>query len=184
MEGGAAATVQLTAAPSAPVTIPLVVTYKGDTSAADHTAIPAIVTVAAREHEVPYRILAIQDQINETGEGLRIDFGPLPPGVSKSDWGPYETIAFVDGLVPSRATVDGTTLVLTYTTDLNSASAPLPSDFTVTVDNTRVDVDQVSVSGSMVTLTLATAAQAGQAVTLDYRQGDNRIRDVDGALSS
>ena len=166
--------------PPQPVTIPLVVTYEGGASAADHTAIPAIVTVAAHEHEVPYEILAIQDQINETGEGLKIDFGTLPPGVSKSDWGPYETIAFVDGLVPSRATVDGTTLVLTFTTDLNSASAPFPSDFTVTVDNTRVDVDQVSVSGSMVTLTLATAVQVGQAVTLDYRQGDNRIRDVDG----
>ena len=166
--------------PPQPVTIPLVVTYEGGASAADHTAIPAIVTVAAHEHEVPYEILAIQDQINETDEGLKIDFGTLPPGVSKSDWGPYETIAFVDGLVPSRATVDGTTLVLTFTTDLNSASAPFPSDFTVTVDNTRVDVDQVSVSGSMVTLTLATAVQVGQAVTLDYRQGDNRIRDVDG----
>ena len=166
--------------PPQPVTIPLVVTYKGGASAADHTAIPAIVTVAAHEHEASYEILAIQDQINETDEGLKIDFGTLPPGVSKSDWGPYETIAFVDGLVPSRATVDGTTLVLTFTTDLNSASAPFPSDFTVTVDNTRVDVDQVSVSGSMVTLTLATAVQVGQAVTLDYRQGDNRIRDVDG----
>ena len=166
--------------PPQPVTIPLVVTYEGGASAADHTAIPAIVTVAAHEHEASYEILAIQDQINETDEGLKIDFGTLPPGVSKSDWGPYETIAFVDGLVPSRATVDGTTLVLTFTTDLNSASAPFPSDFTVTVDNTRVDVDQVSVSGSMVTLTLATAVQVGQAVTLDYRQGDNRIRDVDG----
>ena len=166
--------------PPQPVTIPLVVTYQGGASAADHTAIPAIVTVAAHEHQAPYSILAIQDQMIETGERLQIDFGPLPPGLSKSAWGTYETIALVDGLVPGETTVDGTTLVLTYTTDLNSASAPLPSDFTVTVDNTRVDVDQVSVSGRMVTLTLATAVQEGQALTLDYRQGANRIRDVDG----
>ena len=37
-------------------------------------------------------------------------------------------------------------------------STPYPFHFYVTADDNRVEVDQVSVGGSMVTLTLATAA--------------------------
>ena len=132
------------------------------------------------ESETAFDMRAVQDQMTEPGEGLRLDFGELPAGIIKGAWGPYETVVFVDGLVPSRATVDGTALVLTYDKVLNSASAPFPSDFTVRVAGTVVTVDQVRVGGSLVTLTLPTAVQAGQPVTLDYRQGDNRIRDVDG----
>ena len=164
-----------------PLTIPLVVTHQGGATAADYTpGIPTSVTFAVGESEAAFFIRAIPDQTIETGESLRIDFGELPDGVRKGTWGPYETVEFVDGLVPSRATVTGTTLVLTYTKVLSSASAPFRSDFTVTVDNTRVEVDQVSVSGSVVTLTLTTAVESGQTVTLDYTQGANRIRDVEG----
>ena len=94
-----------------------------------------------------------------------------------------------DGLVPSRATVNGTTLVLTYDEILDSASTPYPFHFYVTVDDNRVDavdellgVDQVSVGGSMVTLTLATAVQASQTVRLDYVSGvgQNQIQDGEG----
>ena len=162
------------------MTIPLEVSYQDGATAADHTAIPASVTIAVGESEAAFSMRAIPDQTIEIGERLRIDFGALPAGVRTGDWGPYETVAFVDGLVPSQATVTDTTLVLTYTTDLNSASAPFRSDFTVTVDNTRVEVDQVRVGGSTVTLTLATAVESGQTVTLDYTQGANRIRDVEG----
>ena len=59
----------------------------------------------------------------------------------------------------------------TYDEVLDSASTPYPFHFYVTVDDTRVDVDQVSVDGSMVTLALATAVQAGQTVTLGYSVG-------------
>ena len=78
--------------------------------------------------------------------------------------------------------MNGTTLVLTYDEVLDSASTPYPSHFYVTVDDNRVDVDQVSVGGSMVTLTLATAVQAGQTVTLDYvsGSGQNQIQDGEG----
>ena len=76
-----------------------------------------------------------------------------------------------DELLPSQVTVDGTVLVLTYDEVLDSASTPSPSHFYVTADGMRVDVDQVSVDVSMVTLTLATAVQAGQTVTLGYAGG-------------
>ena len=86
--------------------------------------------------------------------------------------------------MPIRATVDGTTLVLTYNNVLNSASNPFPSDFTVRVAGQGVTVDAVGVSGALLTLTLATAVQAGQPVTVDYRQGANLIHDVDGTRAS
>ena len=70
--------------------------------------------------------------------------------------------------------MNGTTLLLTYNEILDSASTPSPSHFYVTADDNRVDVDQVSVGGSMVTLTLATAVQAGQTVLLDYVSGAAR----------
>ena len=73
--------------------------------------------------------------------------------------------------------MNGTTLVLTYDKALDSASAPVPSNFYVTADGMRVDVDEVSVGGSMVTLTLATAVQAGQTVTLGCA-GCALIKDV------
>ena len=78
------------------------------------------------------------------------------------------------GLLPSQATVNGTTLVLTYDEVLDSASTPSPSHFYVTADGMRVDVDQVSVGGSMVTLAFATAVQAGQTVTLGYAGAPDR----------
>ena len=166
--------------PQQPVTIPLLVTHLGGATTADYEGLPTNVTFGVGESETAFDMRAVQDLISEPGEGLRLDFGELPAGIIKGAWGPYETVAFVDGLVPSRATVDGTALVLTYDKVLNSASAPFPSDFTVRVAGTVVTVDQVRVGGSRVTLTLPTAVPAGQPVTLDYRQGDNRIRDVDG----
>ena len=169
--------------PRQPVTIPLVVSYDGAT-AADHTAIPASVTFGMGEGISGFSMRAIQDQTIETSEKLTIAFAePLPPGVrlpAEGDCCKTVEVEFVDGLVPRLATVDGTMLVLTYNKVLNSASAPFPSDFTVTVDNTRVAVGQVSAGGSILTLTLATAVEAGQTVTLDYTQGTNRIRDVEG----
>ena len=69
------------------MTIPLLVTRQGGATEADYTGIPASVTFAAGKGSTGFSIRAIPDQTIETGEGLRIDFGELPPGVTKSDWG-------------------------------------------------------------------------------------------------
>ena len=78
------------------------------------------------------------------------------------------------------ATVDGSTLVLTYDEMLDGASIPALGDFTVTVAGSTVTVNGVSVAGSTVTLTLATAVEATQAVTLAYTPGANPIQDAAG----
>ena len=80
----------------------------------------------------------------------------------------------------TQATVDGRTLTLTYDKALDGASVPAASDFAVTAAGSTVNVHRVSVAGSTVTLTLATAVQAGETVTLDYTPGANPTQDAAG----
>ena len=89
-------TLILDSAPQLPVTIPLVVTHVGGATAADYTELPASVTFGVGESVVGFDLRAIPDETKEIGEGLRLDFGTLPPGVTKGTWGPYETLEFVD----------------------------------------------------------------------------------------
>ena len=88
--------VLLDSSPRRPVTIPLVVTHVGGATEADYAAIPESVTFAAGQTSAHYYVRALPDEEDETGEGLQLDFGPLPPGVRKGTWGPYETIDFLD----------------------------------------------------------------------------------------
>ena len=80
----------------------------------------------------------------------------------------------------TRATVNAGRLVLTYDETLDAASIPALGDFVVTAAGSTAGVDGVRVGGSAVTLTLATAVQANQAVTLDYTPGANPTQDVAG----
>ena len=84
------------------LTIPLEVTHVGGAEEdVDYTPrIPASVTFAAGQSQASFSIRAIPDGERESGEGLRIDFGPLPSGVVRSEWGPYETIEFLDQVLP------------------------------------------------------------------------------------
>ena len=80
----------------------------------------------------------------------------------------------------TQATVNGSTLVLTYNEALDGASVPAAGAFVVTADGSAITVNGVSVAGSTVTLTLAAAVEAGQTVTLDYTAGTNSIQDAAG----
>ena len=75
-------------------------------------------------------------------------------------------------LVPlDAATVDGTTLTVTFDEALDPASVPPGSAFTVTVGGTAVALaspDPVAVRGRTVTLTLASAVPPGDTVTVSY----------------
>ena len=78
------------------------------------------------------------------------------------------------------ATVEGTSLVLTYTEDLDASSVPLPGAYSVTVDGTAAAPSSVSVSGKTVTLTLAEAVTAGRSATVTYTPGSNPVQDGSG----
>ena len=80
-----------------------------------------------------------------------------------------------------EAEVDGATLSMFFSEELNTA-APANSAFTVRVDaGTGVNPTAVSISGSVVTLTLATAVTQEQTVTVSYTSpASNKIRDLSG----
>ena len=81
----------------------------------------------------------------------------------------------------STATVDGTSLTLTYDETLDTASTPAAGDFAVTVAGSSATVSTVEMSGQTVTLTLATRAPYGDAVSLSYTvPANNPIQDEAG----
>ena len=85
----------------------------------------------------------------------------------------------------ASAAVDGATLTITFNGALDPGSVPSEDAFTVTVAGSEVDLaatSPVSVSGSTVTLTLASAVTSGQTVTVGYAAPDsNPLRDADMA---
>ena len=93
---------------------------------------------------------------------------------------PQETVA----PSPSAAKVDGATLTITFDEPLDAGETPENSAFAVTVAGSSRGVDTVSVSGSAVTLTLASAVAAGETVTVDYTvptgQSTNKLQDTSG----
>ena len=68
----------------------------------------------------------------------------------------------------ATATVDGTTLTLTYDEALDENSEPSSDAFSVTVGGTGRAVDGVSVAGSSVILTLGSAVASGATATVSY----------------
>ena len=147
--------------------------------AADSWDTPADVleaTVTATSHtitgltdgtEYSVRVLAI----NNVGESLPSEDGSGTP---------RETVA------PelSEASVDGTTLTLTFNEALDENSEPASTTFTITVSGNVRRVDSVNVSGSAVTLTLASAVTSQDTVTVSYAvpvsKSADRLQDTVG----
>jgi uncharacterized repeat protein (TIGR02059 family) len=88
--------------------------------------------------------------------------------------------------VLQSARVDGTTLTLSYTENLQPGALPATSAFALTVDSQAGPaVTQVAVLGQTATLTLASAVLEGQTVTLAYTDPTdgndaNALQDVVG----
>ena len=90
------------------------------------------------------------------------------------------TVTIIDPPVLDSATVDGNSLVLTYSENLDEDSVPGTGRFDVTLDGTDVAVDAVAISGKKVTLTLATAAGYQQVVEISYEAPNtNAIQGTD-----
>ena len=177
--------VLLDSSPRRPVTIPLVVTHVGGATEADYAAIPESVTFAAGQTSAHYYVRALPDEEDETGEGLQLDFGPLPPGVRKGTWGPYETIDFLDPA--ANLSVSGTVLTVGFPGALDGGSTPSPRDFVVSVEapggeKAMAPVAVVAVEGSDVFLQLARQVAPDDTVTLSYlADAMHPIRDEAGS---
>ena len=82
---------------------------------------------------------------------------------------------------PESATVDGTSLVLTHSEDLDTSSVPPASAYTIRVEPNGTTPSSVSVGTRTVTLTLATAVIDGQVVTVSYDvPASNPLQDISG----
>ena len=180
--GTAVLTVTLSWPSRVSVSVPWSTSELDAVSPDDYTDGRGVLTFAPGATEATIFIPIADDAVPEEVESFAVTLGP-GEGYRAN---PSSNVAFAkildndgDELVPSRATVNGTTLLLTYNEILDSASTPGPSHFYVTADDNRVDVDQVSVVGSMVMLTLATAVEAGQTVLLGY-VGGGAIQDMEG----
>ena len=82
----------------------------------------------------------------------------------------------------SRATIDGTTLMIRYDEDLKSSPLPAATDYTVIVAGSSLTPSMVSISGKVVTLTLAAADApgCGDTVVVVYTKGTNPVGDTAG----
>jgi|GEM_PF-2520751 len=91
-----------------------------------------------------------------------------------------QAITVLDATPPTLQTAEflGSTLTLSYSETLDSASVPAPDDFTVTANGTGVAVNTVEIAGSAVTLTLESALVDTDLVTLDYLPGSRPIQDL------
>ena len=95
----------------------------------------------------------------------------------------------VDGVRPTllttggdapRTSVDGTKVVLTYSEALSATTTPVTA-FTVTVEGSSRGVSAVETADTEVTLTLASAVDSGEAVTVAYDDPtENAIQDEAG----
>ena len=83
------------------------------------------------------------------------------------------------------ASVNGASLVLTYDENLDANSVPAASAYSVKVGSApAAEPSRVAISGKTVTLTLATAAVAGDTVTLNYTvPPTNPVQDAEGNSS-
>ena len=93
----------------------------------------------------------------------------------------------VDTTAPAlvSATVNGASLVLTYADVFAlDGTAPAAAAFAVDLGGTKVDVNAVAIdeTAKTVTLTLASAVQNGQAVTIDYTDPNPLIDDASGVI--
>ena len=80
------------------------------------------------------------------------------------------------------ATVDGSTLTLTFDETLDVGATPSSTAFTVNVNGVEHNILIVGLGGANVLLTLSTAVESGDTVTVDYAKpsGANVIKDTDG----
>ena len=169
--GTAAVLVTLNQPAGDPLSVPWY-TLNGDAvSPGDYTAGGGQLIIPSGATSATISITIIDDADAEATETVLV---LLSPGEGYVLGGSGATLSILDddgdGPAPIGATVNGTTVVLTYNKPLDGASTPSSTAFHLRVADNRASVDEVSVNGSEVTLTLASPVPAGQTVSLDYTQ--------------
>ena len=95
---GVSVTVSLNDDPERTVVIPLVVTNQGGASDSDHSGVPERVTFNSGDTSTSFTLTAADDNLNETGERVRIAFGALPSTpIPVTAGSPAETTVTING---------------------------------------------------------------------------------------
>ena len=95
---GVSVTVSLNEDPERTVVIPLVVTNQGGASDSDHSGVPERVTFNSGDTSTSFTLTAADDNLNETGESVRIAFGALPSTpIPVTAGSPDETTVTISG---------------------------------------------------------------------------------------
>ena len=182
----------------------LIGSHDSTTTAIDHNQYVKGKYTYQSNYQAGLRILDITDIANgNLSEAAFFDFNPGsdPTNVDGGTWSNYPFFDsgivivsvieqglfilrpnLVDGVNPALASaaVNGAALTLTYGEALDESSTPATDAFTVTVAGSGRTVTHVSVSGRVVTLTLALVVAHDETVTVSYSLGTNPIRDAAG----
>jgi len=78
----------------------------------------------------------------------------------------------------------GTTIRLHFSNTLDESLVPSASDFTLKVNGVTRSISSVQVSGSTVSLQSSVSILGGDALTVQYAYGSQKIRDITGAYAS
>ena len=128
---------------------------QADVSEAQVTGTSHVITGLTDGVEYAVRIIASMDDAED-------DADSAPSGEAAAT--PRETVP----PAPSSATVDGAALTITFSEGLTETPAPAAAAFTVNVGSNQRGVNSVAISGSTVTLTLASAVTSTDEVTVSY----------------
>ena len=133
----------------------------GDAGAFTLTGTGALAFRSAKDFEAPD---------DADGDGAYEVTVRVSDGANAADAALAVRLADVDEVAPTltSASVNGTVLALTFSEALDQASAPEPDAFGVTVAGDARTVPEVALSGSAVELTLASAVESGETVTVGY----------------
>ena len=121
---------------------------------------------------------------NDLGKAInvRVDFTDNAGNEESLTSAPTAAVTATEDLELQSATVDGSTLTLTYNATLDNSVTPPSSAFTVNVDGESRSLIGVGVGTSSVLLFLSTAVESGDTVTVDYTKpsGSDVIKDTQG----
>ena len=147
------------------------------TAGEDYTAASGTLTFAPGQTAKTVSVAVLDDSLNDSGETFTLKLKNLSAETTaiaddKAEATGTITDSDRDVFAPrvASASVDGSVVTLTFNEGLDESSEPAAGAFTVTVAGATRGVTTVDVSGNTLTLTLASAVAAGEAVTVAYAQ--------------
>ena len=173
-------TVLLSKNPEREVVIPLPRTDQNGASSTDYSGVPGNVTFQSTETEKSFIFTAVDDEIDDDGESVRVTFGTLPARVSAGS-AATTTVSITDDDT-AGVTIDPTSLTVTEgSTSTYSVRLDTQPTVNVNIEISGHESTDVTVSTTTLTFTSDTWSQE-QTVTLTAEADDDAAADPDVTL--